>query len=143
MDGLQTIGQVLLSVALIAVVLGALVMFVAYRKLRALRVPPGADFWTTMRYVPISLVIALDLLDLGLDFLSTPIDWLILSRFNLQALRNVAVVEAIIPFTQPVPTLTIAWFAARALNMGQAPQAGVLETEEVGPGEYRLRTGRQ
>jgi hypothetical protein len=39
-----------------------------------------------------------------------------LNRFNLQALRNVAALQAIVPFTQPVPLLTVAWVAARAFR---------------------------
>lgn len=146
MDAFRELGQVLLSLLIIAVALGALLLALIYRRLRRINVPPDADFFTTIRAVPLSLVVALDLLDFGLDFLSTPIDWLILSRFNLRALRNVAVVEALIPFTQPIPTLTLAWFAARALNLGAAPRGAdptVIDTEEVRPGEYRPRTGRQ
>ncbi|HEX6287692.1 MAG TPA: hypothetical protein VFZ66_00805 [Herpetosiphonaceae bacterium] len=145
-DGLRTFGQVLISVMLIALVLGSLLLALIYRSLRRIDVPPNADFFTTVRAVPLSLVVALDLLDLGLDVLATPIVWVILSRFRLQALRNVAAVEALIPFTQPIPTLTVAWFAARALNLGQPPRFAdrrVIETEEISPGEYVSRSGRR
>lgn len=145
-EGFRTFGQVLLSVLLICAVLGAVLLAVIYRSLRRIKVPPNADFFTTVRAVPLSLVVALDLLDLGLDFLATPVVWVVLSRFRLQALRNVAAVEALIPFTQPIPTLTLAWFAARALNLGDAPHIvdpNVIETDEIGPGEYAPRPGRQ
>lgn len=145
-EGFRTFGQVLLSVLLICAVLGAVLLAVIYRSLRRIKVPPNADFFTTVRAVPLSLVVALDLLDLGLDFLATPVVWVVLSRFRLQALRNVAAVEALIPFTQPIPTLTLAWFAARALNLGDAPYTvdpNVIETDEIGPGEYAPRPGRQ
>jgi hypothetical protein len=144
-DGLRTFGQTLVSVLLICAVLGALLLALIYRSLRRIKVPPNADFFTTVRAVPLGLVVALDLLDLGLDVLATPIVWIVLSRFRLQALRNVAAVEALIPFTQPIPTLTVAWFAARALNLGDAPRAvdpRVIETEEIGPDEYAPRPGR-
>lgn len=144
-DFTRSFGQVLLSLLLIAMVLAAVILALVWRSLRRIKVLPGADFFTTVRAVPLGLVIALDLLDFGLDFLSTPIVWAILSRFNLKALRNVAAVEAIIPFTQPIPTLTIGWFAARILNLGDPPQPvdrSVIDTEEIGPGEYGPRTGR-
>jgi hypothetical protein len=145
-DGLRTFGQVLLSLLVIGVLLGGLVLALVWRKLRRLRVPPNADFFTTIRAVPIGLVIGLDLLDLGLDVFATPIVWFVLSRFKLQALRNVAAVEALVPFTQPVPTLTIAWLAARALNLGDAPRSydqTIIDVEEIEPGEYAQRTRRQ
>jgi hypothetical protein len=145
-DGLRTFGQVILSLFVISVVLGGLLLALVYRSLRRIDVPPDADFFTTVRAVPLGLVIGLDLLDLGLDVLSAPIAWVILSRFRLQALRNVAAVEALIPFTQPIPTLTLAWFAARVMNLGDPPRiAGrnVIETDQVGPGDYVSRTGRR
>ena len=145
-EGLRTFGQVIVSLLVIAVVLGSLLLALVYRSLRRIDVPPDADFFTTVRAVPLGLVVALDLLDLGLDFVATPIVWIILSRFRLQALRNVAAVEALIPFTQPVPTLTLAWFAARMLNLGDPPRAAdprTIETEQVRPGEYVSRSGRR
>ena len=89
-----------------------------------LRVPPNADFFTTVRAVPLSLVVGLDLLDLALDVFSAPIIWYILNRFGLQALRNVATIEALIPISGPIPTLTIAWFAARVFKLGNAARSG-------------------
>lgn len=145
-DGLRTFGQVLLSLLVIGVVLGALLLALAWRSLSRVRVPPNADFFTTVRAVPLPLVIGLDLLDMGLDIFATPIVWAILSRFKLQALRNVAAVEAIVPFTQPIPTLTIAWFAARVLNLGDPPlssDSSIIDTDETGPGQYTPRTGRR
>jgi hypothetical protein len=122
-----------------ALALAAAVLAVAVRKLRRIRVPPDADFFTTVRAVPLSLVVGLDLLDLGLDFLSTPITWLILDRANLRALRNTASIEALLPFTGPIPTLTLAWLAARAFGLGQAYDPDVIETERVGPNQYAPR----
>lgn len=133
--------RVLGVIALTAVLLGALVLAWAFRSLRRIRVPQDADFFTTLRAVPLSLVVGLDLLDLGLDVLSTPIIWVILSRFRLQALRNVASIEALIPFTAPIPTLTLAWFAARTLNLGQPYDPDLIETERTGPNQYVPRPG--
>jgi len=135
--------RVLGVIALIALVLAAFVLAWAFRSLRRVRVPQNADFFTTLRAVPLSLVIGLDLLDLGLDVLSTPIIWVILSRYRLQALRNVASIEALIPFTAPIPTLTLAWFAARALNLGQPYDPDLIETDRTGAGQYVPRPGRR
>ncbi len=125
-------------VAVVALALAAVVLALAFRTLRRvrLRVPTNADFFTTVRAVPLSLVVGLDLLDLGLDVFSAPIIWFILNRFGLQALRNVATVEALIPISGPIPTLTIAWFAARMLNLGQPHDPDVIETRQVGPDSY-------
>ncbi len=138
-DILQALG----ILALIAVTLSAIVLLVAYRKLRRLRVPPDADFFTTLRVVPLSLVVGLDLLDLGLDVLSSPIIWYILGRFHLKALRNVATFEAILPFTGPIPTLTLAWWAARRLNLGEPQDPNLIETRRIGPDSYAARPQRR
>ena len=127
------------GVMLVALVLGLIVLAQAYRKLRRIRLPPDADFFTTVRAVPLSLVVALDLIDLGLDIFSTPIIWFVLDRLRLQSLRNVASFEALIPFTGPIPTLTLAWFAARTFRLGRAIDPSVIETERVGPGRYAPR----
>lgn len=145
-EGVRTFGQVIISLIVIGLALAALILLLIWRSLRRIKVPPNADFFTTIRAVPIGLVLGLDLLDFSLDIFATPIVWAILSRFRLQALRNVAAVEAIVPFTQPIPTLTLAWFAARALNLGDAPSRSVpyvIDTDEVEPGEYVPRTGRR
>lgn len=145
-DTLRTFGLVLLSLLLIGLVLGTIVLALVWRKLRRIKVPPNADFFTTVRAVPLGLVIGLDLLDLGLDMFAAPVVWMILNRFKLQALRNVAAIEALVPFTQPVPTLTLAWLAARLLNLGDAPESHdptILDTDEIGPGEFAPRTRRR
>lgn len=128
-------------VMLIALILSVAVLAVALRKVRRIRLPADADFFTAIRAVPLSLVIGLDLLDLGLETFSAPIVWFILNRTGLQALRNVAAFEAFLPFTGPVPTLTIAWLAARFLNLGQPHDPSVIEAERVGPGRYVARPG--
>jgi hypothetical protein len=127
-------------IALAALILAALVLAWAFRALRRVRVPPNADFFTAVRAVPLSLVIGLDLLDLGLDFLSAPIIWVILNRYGLQSLRNVATFEALIPITGPIPTLTLAWFAARTFNLGQPYDPNLIETRQVGPDRYAPRS---
>jgi len=136
---LKTVVEILGVVALVALILAALALGVAIRKLRRIRLPPDADFFTAVRAVPLSLVVGIDLLDLGLDVFSAPIIWFILRRSGLQALRKTAVIEALIPFSAPIPTLTLAWFAARLFKLGQAYDPNVIETEQVGPGRFEPR----
>jgi len=129
-------------IAVISLVLAAVALTYAIRKLRRIRLPADADFFTAVRAVPLSLVIGLDLLDLALDVFSAPIMWVILNRTGLQALRNTAAIEALIPVTGPIPTLTIAWCAARLFNLGRAYDPDVIETRQVGPNEYAPRSSR-
>lgn len=135
----ESLLKVLLAIAAVALVSGTLVLVWAVRALRRVRVPPNADFFTTVRAVPLSLVVGLDLLDLALDSFSAPIIWLILNRYGLKALRNVGAVEALIPITGPIPTLTLAWLAARIFNLGQPYDPSVIETRQIGPDRYAPR----
>ena len=139
---LSTILQYVGIAIVVILALAGLTLTWAFQRLRRIRVPANADFFTTVRAVPLALVAGLDLLDLALDSFSTPIIWMILNRLNLSALRNVASFEALIPFTGPIPTLTLAWFAARALNLGETPDPNVIETERVGPHQYAPRMNR-
>lgn len=120
-DWTASLGIVLLLVAAGALAAAGFLLWRVYRGLSRLNVPAGADFLTTLRAVPLSLVVALDLLDFALDFLAIPIVWTVLSRFRLQRLRDVATVEALVPFTQPIPFLTLAWLVARWLKLGSPP----------------------
>jgi hypothetical protein len=138
---LQTLLKFLGIIIVVALALAAGFLVVAIRKLRRIRLPPDADFFTAVRAVPLSLVVGLDLLDLGLDSFSTPIIWFILNRSGLQALRNVASFEALIPFSGPIPTMTMAWCAARIFKLGQPYDPSVIETERIGPGRYAPRPG--
>ncbi|MFL6263522.1 MAG: hypothetical protein ACJ76Y_27835 [Thermoanaerobaculia bacterium] len=130
--------KLLAGVAVIALILAGLVLALAFRTLRRVRhrLPPNADFFTTVRAVPLSLVVGLDLLDLALDVFSAPIIWMILNRYGLQALRNVATVEALIPISAPIPTLTLGWLAARIFNLGKAYDPDIIETRQIGPDSY-------
>ena len=115
---LATVVAVLAGVAALALCLATLLLVHVYRRLQRLDVPEDAGFFATLRLVPLALVVGLDLLDLGLDVFSAPIVWYLLRRLRLGALRDVATFEALIPFTGPIPTLTMAWFAARWFNLG-------------------------
>jgi hypothetical protein len=139
---LSTILQYVGIAILVILVLATVTLAWAFQRLRRIRVPANADFFTTIRAVPLTLVAGLDLLDLALDSFSAPIIWLILNRLNLGALRNVASFEALIPFTGPIPTLTLAWFAARALKLGEPVDPNIIETERVGPHQYAPRMNR-
>lgn len=107
----------------IAIVMGVsllgffLLIGFAVRQVRKANIPKNADFTETLQRVPFSIVLAMDLLDLGLDVLAAPFSWIILDRLGLKALRGFTVVEALLPFTQPIPTLTIAWILVRFFNV--------------------------
>jgi hypothetical protein len=140
---LKTILKIIGVIALVSLVLSAVILTVAIRKLRKIQLPSNADFFTAVRAVPLSLVVGLDLLDLALDSFSAPIIWFILNRSGLQALRNVAAVEALIPISGPIPTLTIAWFIARVFKLGRPIDPDIIETERIGPNEYAPRSGNR
>jgi hypothetical protein len=128
--------------ALLVVALAAAALYVAYRKLRRIRIARDSDFFTTVRAVPLALVVGLDLLDLGLEVFSTPITWLLLDRLGLKALRNVATIKAVIPLGDMIPALTLAWFAARFFKLGRPHDPRLIETERIGPDSYAPSTRR-
>jgi len=118
-EQLSTVLSWLLTFMLTCLIVAMIVLWLAWERLRRLNVPPDAGFFETMHYLPIALPIALDLLDLGLDILAAPISWLLLDRLGLRGLRNKAAVEALIPFTQPIPVFTISWMIARLTGLGK------------------------
>jgi hypothetical protein len=120
-ESLRGVLSILLIAMVVSVVLGAIGLFALARSIRRLRIPPDADFFTTMRYIPLPLAIVLDLLDFGLDIFSAPIMWIALDRMGLYNLRNKATIEALIPFTNILPTFTASWFVARLFNLGAQP----------------------
>jgi hypothetical protein len=119
-----------MGVALTIAVIGLALM---WRQIRRLDVPPTAGFFATMRYVPLPLVILLDLLDFGLDVFAAPVSWIVLDRLGLKGLRNKAAIEALIPFTQPIPTFTLGWIAARTLGLGDDGITQVIEGQAYEP----------
>ena len=122
----ENLGQLIWPLlGLMAICLGVALMGLGLiaRQIRRLNVPEDADFFTTMRYVPLLLVLLLDLLDFSLDIFSAPISWIVLSKMGLPNLRNKAVVEALIPATNIIPTFTIGWVMARILNLGEQPDS--------------------
>jgi hypothetical protein len=98
---------------LFSIMLGGFVLW----RVRKIQLPPDADFFTAMRMTPLVVVLLLDLLDFTLDFLSAPVAWLLLTRLGLGPLRGVTVVESLIPGTQIIPTMTLAWIAVRVFKV--------------------------
>ena len=96
-DFFRTFGQIILWTMGIAAVLGLLGLALIWRKLKRLDIPEDASFVETLQRVPFGAVVVLDLLDLAFDVFASPIVWIVLGRFNLDALRRVTMVEALIP----------------------------------------------
>ncbi len=115
-DTLQILGYYVLGVMGVSLILALLLLFFVIKQVRKIDVPPDAGFQETLLLTPFSVVLLIDLLDLGLDFLSIPFTWVILDRLGLKALRGVSVVEAAVPLTQAIPTMTLAWIGARILK---------------------------
>ena len=115
---LNTIIWIIVAVIAIAIVITlALVVWIVF-KIRRIDLPPNADFLTALRATPLIVVIALDLLDLSMDIFSAPITWAVLSYLKLAPLRTVAVVKDLIPVTNLVPLMTLAWLYARLKARG-------------------------
>ncbi len=107
----------LIAMGIALVVSLAGLALIAHR-VRNLHIPATADLFTTMHHVPLVLVVLLDLLDFSLDIFSAPIVWLVLNRMGLSSLRNTATVQAVIPISNTIPCLTIAWVAAHLFKLG-------------------------
>jgi hypothetical protein len=90
-----------------------LLIYLAVRQVKRIRVPPGAGFVATLQGTPLVLVLGLDFLDLALDILAAPLAWVILEYLGLKGLRTMTVVESLLPGTQLIPTLTLSWIVAR------------------------------
>lgn len=120
-EDLRAAGLIIAAGMGLSLVMALLLFIFAVRRLRNLNVPPGAGFGETLLYTPLSLVLFIDLLDWGLDILAAPIVWVVLDRLGLRALRNVSTVEALIPFTQFIPTLTASWLWVRLFGHETLP----------------------
>lgn len=121
-------------------------LIAAARQLRDLEIPEDADFFETLQHVPITIPLALDLLDLAFDFFGAPIAWVLLELLGLQALQVITVFEGIIPGTQLIPTLTLAWVIARMMrNKRRTPLRSALQDYELAQRQQRysqMGTGR-
>ncbi|MFN2135315.1 MAG: hypothetical protein ACK2UK_05130 [Candidatus Promineifilaceae bacterium] len=123
-ESLRDVGLIIALLMAVSFVLAIILLFFAVRRIRGLHIPDDAGFGETLLYVPLTLVLFIDLLDFGLDILAAPITWFVLDRLGLKALRNVFALEALLPFTQMVPTMTLAWLGARFIG----PQAVEVKT---------------
>ena len=112
----QDVALILLLFLLMALLLAGLLFWWSWRHLRDLHLPAGAGFVETLRLVPLPVVLMLDLLDLALDIFAAPVAWVALSTLGLRSLRTVTIVEALIPGTQFIPTMTASWLAVRWLG---------------------------
>jgi len=115
-EDFRNLALIFVGIMAFAGVIGGALLVIAVRRVRSLNIPPDATFGETLLLTPLSLVIAIDLLDLALDILAAPISWAILDRLGLRALRGLAAVEALLPGTQFIPTLTLCWFGIRILE---------------------------
>lgn len=93
----------------------AMLGWIAWR-IKRIDLPPDADVLTALRATPLPVVIALDLLDMTLDILAAPFSWVLLGYLGLKPLREVTLIEVLIPGTQFLPTMTAAWLVVRLLD---------------------------
>ncbi|MCL4804606.1 MAG: hypothetical protein KJ046_09930 [Anaerolineae bacterium] len=121
---LQNFVLILLSMMSVAFVIALILLVIIIIQVRRINVPPGAGFAETMLYTPLLVVLFLDVLDFALDFLSAPIAWIVLDRLGLKGLRGIATFESLIPLTQPIPTMTLAWIAVRVLGKDRFIEKG-------------------
>jgi hypothetical protein len=112
-ENFREIGLIVFGFMAISFVLAMILFLLVIRRLKRMEIPPNAGFAETLLYTPFLLVVFIDLLDFALDILAAPFTWMILDRLGLRALRGFASFEALLPFTQFIPTMTLAWFAAR------------------------------
>jgi hypothetical protein len=109
---LLNIAAVVMAVSLAAAVL---LLVIAIRQVKKIRVPPNAGFVATLQGTPFVVALGLDLLDLALDVFAAPLAWVILEYLGLKGLQTVTVIESLFPGTQLIPTLTLCWAAARLM----------------------------
>ncbi|HEX9074356.1 MAG TPA: hypothetical protein VF932_01190 [Anaerolineae bacterium] len=127
-DATVLLSAILLFLGIVLLITLVLILFVVWY-IRRIDLPTGADFMTALRATPLIVVIILDLLDLSLDVFSAPITWFLLGRLGLGPLRGVAVIKDLIPFTNFIPAMTLAWLFAhfvgndnRMLSMENFPR---------------------
>jgi len=118
-ETIRLIGIIFFIIFLVALIGSLTILLLSAHRIRSIKIPPDATFAETLHYTPLVVAIAIDLLDLGLDILAAPLSWAILDWLGLKALRGVATVEALIPGTQIIPTMTLCWFGVRLLGIRQ------------------------
>lgn len=110
-DATVLLSAILLFLGAVLFITLVLILFAVWY-IRRIDLPAGADFMTALKATPLIVVIILDLLDLSLDIFSAPITWFLLGRLGLGPLRAVAVIKDLIPFTNFIPAMTLAWLFA-------------------------------
>ena len=105
--------SILLVIAGVSLVISLILLGWVVWRVRRIHIPEDADPLTALRATPFIVVVLLDMLDLSLDFLSAPFSWVLLGYLGLKPLRGVTVMESLIPGTQFLPTMTVAWIVAR------------------------------
>ena len=116
LEFIQNFGLVILIVALLAIASAIALLMIAAKQIAEIQIPEDADFFETLQHVPITVPIALDLLDFVFDIFAAPIAWIILELLGLQALQMITMFEGIIPGTQLIPTMTGAWVISRMMK---------------------------
>lgn len=109
---------VLLTFLALATFLGLLWVLLLALVLRRMTIDRDQTQLEALRAAPLPLVLLVDAIDLGLDFLGAPLVWLIMSRSELRSLRGLSVLESLIPGTQLIPSMTISWLYARSQRAG-------------------------
>ena len=109
----------LLGLMLAGLVLSSVLLVWVIWRVRRIDLPAGAGALAALQRTPFVVVLLLDLLDLGLDIFSVPFTWPLLGRLGLAPLRGVTVIEGLIPGTQLIPTMTLAWLFAHWLGRRQ------------------------
>jgi hypothetical protein len=117
---------------------GAIALLVtAAQQLADIEIPPDADFFGTLQAVPITVPLALDLLDLAFDIFAAPIAWFLLEMLGLQALQMITVIEGLIPGTQLIPTMTVSWVIARFMKNRNSDARSALQQYQIQSHESR------
>jgi len=108
-------------------------LIIAARQIADIEIPEGADFFETLQAIPITVPLALDLLDMAFDVFSAPISWIILELLGLRALQMITLFEGLIPGTQVIPTMTLAWIVSRVMKkkIRQSPLRGALHDYQL------------
>ena len=82
-DNLQQYGVLLVLIFGVCLTLAGILLTIAQRQASKINIPDGANLVTTLQNVPFYVVLGIDLLDLALDFLATPITWVFLGSVDI------------------------------------------------------------
>lgn len=108
--------RTLLVFSTLASITFVVVGYWTWRSLRRINLPEHLSFVEALRLTPLPVVILLDLLDLVFDIFAAPITWVLLGKIGLTPLRAITAAEAVVPGTQLIPTMTLAWLGVQVLG---------------------------